>query len=200
MRTVLLALALAAVAQATDPHGSPDAEEALALCHRAQDGPAAEKADLLARGLSLAERAVAADERDAVAHFAVFCHLGEQLRQKGVSFAGLTGIRRLRREVDRTLELAPDYADALAGKGSLLLDTPRLLGGDAAEGEALLRRALAVDPDYLGARLDLARALADRGARAEARAEAGRALVLAERRHDADAAAEARKLLARAGS
>src|SRR6185436_14039748 len=54
--------------------------------------------------------------------------------------------------------IAADDGDGLAGKGALLLNLPRLLGGDAAEGERLVRRALAIDPDYLGPRLTLVEA------------------------------------------
>jgi tetratricopeptide (TPR) repeat protein len=107
-------------------------------------------------------------------------------------------VRRLRREIDRTLELAPDYSDALVGKGALLLDLPRLLGGDPAEGERLLRAALRVDPDYVDARLKLARALDARGAKAEAREEAVRAVAAAERDpDDREQLEEARELLTR---
>ena len=150
---------------------------------------------MLDRALARAERAVADDERDALAHFAVFCSLGGKMRRAGLGVGALVDLRRLRREVDRTLELAPDFADALAGKGALLLDAPRLLGGDPKEAERLLRRALEVDPDYLGPRLDLVRALRARGAEAEAHAEAERALEVAKRKTDAEGIARAQALL-----
>ena len=101
--------------------------------------------------------------------------------------------------MDRTLALAPDFAPALLGKGSLLLNVPWALGGDAAEGERLVRRALAVDPEYFSARLRLAETLADHGQKAEARVEAKHALEIAEREHDADDITAARSLLATLG-
>src|SRR4029077_9436985 len=127
----------------------------------------------------------------------IFCNLGTEMKQRGVSVRSLVEIRRLRREVDRTLELAPEWADALVGKGSFLLELPRMLGGDTVEGERLVREALRVDPDFLTARLTLAHALPDRAARAEARTEAARAQALAERKGDRDGAGEARALLDR---
>ena len=171
----------AAVAVAADPPGTPRSRAAVALCNRADEAPAAEQPALLDRALHAAEQAIADDERDALAHFALFCSLGGKMRRAGAGIGALVDLRRLRREVDRTLELAPDFADALAGKGALLLDPPRLLGGDRTEGERLLRRALEIDPSYLDPRLELARSLAARGARDEARAEAGRALAIARR-------------------
>ena len=187
-------LALACRARAADPPGSPRGNQALAVCLAAAASPEERRANL-ARGLALAEEAVAADERDAKAHFAVFCNLGNDVKLRGVAVTSLFAVRRLRREIDRTLELAPDYADALVGKGEFLCELPRLLGGDAAEGERLLRAALRVDPGFIEAHLGLARALAARGERDEARAEARRAVVEAERAHDPAKATEARELL-----
>jgi tetratricopeptide (TPR) repeat protein len=192
-------LQVRAPARAADPSGSPRAEEALALCNRSDDAAAADKAALLDRALALGEEAIAADAADARAHFAVFCALGHRMELDGKGIRSLLALGRLRREIDRTLELAPDYSDALMGKASLLLDAPRLLGGDAAEAERLLQRALSTDPDYGSARLRLASALAARGARDEARTEARRALATAERKHDAPLAGEARALLAKLG-
>jgi hypothetical protein len=196
----LAAVALAvAFAAAADPPGTPAAHAALDLCHRAQDAPPSERAALFGRALRLAEQAVAEDERDAIAHFAVFCSLGGKMELAGLRVGALLGLRRLRREVDRTLELAPDFSDALAGKGALLLDTPRLLGGDPAEGERLLRRAIALDPGYLRPRLDLVRALAARGARTEAHTEAERALEIARRGRDTGGVARLEAILEKLG-
>ena len=195
--TAALALAvLGAGALAADPPGSRRANKALALCEREADS-VEERRALLARGLTLAEEAVAADDGDAKAHFAVVCNLGKEMELRGVSAANLISLRRLRREIDRTLALAPDYADALLAKGALLSGLPRLLGGDREEGERFMRAALAVDPDYLGAHLALAKALAERGDREMARTEAERALALAKVRADARAAEDARALVAR---
>jgi tetratricopeptide (TPR) repeat protein len=190
---------VSAPALAADPKGSPRADEALALCNKSDDAPTGEKAALLDRSLALAEEAIAADGADAKAHFAAFCALGHRMELDGAGVRSLLALRRLRQEIDRTLELAPDYSDAMVGKASLLLDAPRILGGDALEAERLLRRALAKDPEYGSARLRLASALADRGARDEARTEARRGLATAERKNDAAQAAEARALLTKLG-
>jgi len=197
VRLLLLGLCtLAASAVAGEPPGSAAAKRALAACETASalDGDAGDA--LLARGLREAEAAVVADPDDALAHFAVFCTLGERLRRRGPSLRSLWELRRLHGEIDRTLALAPDFPDALAGKGALLLDAPRVLGGNAAEAEAWLRRAVALDPEWIAPRLDLVRALRRRGASQEATAEARRALAIAERSGDADDVARARDAVA----
>jgi tetratricopeptide (TPR) repeat protein len=196
---VLSVVACVAPIGATDPPGTAAARDALAQCHRSAEAPASERARLLQDALAAADAAVAGKPDDALAHFARFCVLGEQAKLAGTSITSLGKARAMRQAVDRALELAPDFPDALFGKGALLLGLPRLLGGDAAEGERLVRRALDIDPDYVEARLTLARALADRGAREEARAEAARAARVAERKGDAADAAAARRILADLG-
>lgn len=176
------------------PDGSPAAREALALCVQPGGDPARWK-----RGVALAEQAIEAHDADATAHFAVFCNLGKQADAAGVSMTGMLAVRRLRREIDRTLALAPDWDDALVAKGSFLMQLPRMLGGDAAEGERLLRRVLTRDPDFHEAHFELARGLAANGRRADARVAAERAVALADRAHDADVAERARKLLRELG-
>jgi tetratricopeptide (TPR) repeat protein len=170
-------------------------DDAVSLCRQADDAPYVEKRDVLERGIAAAEAAIAADEDDADAHFALFCNLGKRMRLDGVSLASLIGLRRLRHEIDRTLELAPANADALVGKAALLYYTPRLLGGDPAEGERLLHEALGIAPDYVEARLAIARLLRARGNRTAARAAARQALEDATHKAKPAVASEAMRLL-----
>jgi hypothetical protein len=153
--------AVAARGGEPEPAG-PATSDAVALCHEADQVPVAERSAVLARGLAPAEEAVRACPRDAVAHFAVFCNLGKCLemeRHGAGPFATLGDLRRVEREIDITLALAPDYPAALAAKGEMLVELPRLFGGDPREGERLLRRAVALDPDDPRMRLMLANVL-----------------------------------------
>jgi len=184
-------------AQGAEPAGTEASRAAIALCHQAQSAPDDAQEALLAQSLARADAAVGADPRDALAHFARFCALGEQARRSGASLTSLVKLFAIRDAVDRTLELAPDFPDALLGKGALLASVPRLLGGDPDEGERLVRRALAIDPDYVGARLFLAEAYADDGRTADARAEAERALDAARRKDDPEGIEDAQRMLSR---
>jgi len=161
---VLAALLLGAGMAAAEPSGSSTAREALLLCRHADTVTGDEREQALERGLKLAERAVAADARDALAHFATVCNLGRQMESAGMGIGQLFKLRRLRRELDATLELAPTDSDTLVAKGALLLRLPRLLGGDAVEAEKLLRRALDAEPGNGTARCYLAHALSVRDA------------------------------------
>ena len=186
---------IAAAAAAVDPPGTPRSQHALAVCLEARATAPAERAPRLERAVKIAEEAVEADARDPVAHFALFCALGEKARMAGVSVQSLTAVSRMRSAVDRALELEPEYVDALVGKGAFLMNLPRLLGGSRKEGEALMRRGLALDPDLFDGRIELARGLEAWGDRKQARIEAQAALAVAERRGDANDIATARELL-----
>jgi hypothetical protein len=141
---VVSCIALGSPARALD--GSERAREALGLCHAAADASPMTRKPMLQRGLAMAEEAVTADERDALAHFAVFCTLGRKMQHEGVGLGSLAAVRRLRREIDRVLELKPTAVDALVAKAAFLNELPGMLGGDEDEAERLIRQAVALEP------------------------------------------------------
>jgi tetratricopeptide (TPR) repeat protein len=112
---------------------------------------------------ALAERAVTSDDRNADAHFALFCSLGEQMRIDGETLSSALGFGRMMTALDRTLELNPDHLDALSSKGTFLIRLPVFLGGDTAKGERILREVIRRDPKSVNARVALARVYAARG-------------------------------------
>ena len=131
------------------------ARAALAMCRSVGTLAPEDRLARLDEGLVLAEAAMHDDPTSALAHFAAFCNRGKRLQLTGFSFGAFGEVRRLRHEIDRALELAPDWSEALAGKGAMLVALPRLLGGDAEEGERLLRRALTLDPTNVEAHIIL---------------------------------------------
>src|SRR5438552_18122577 len=105
------------------------------------------------RGRAFGNQAVTLDGQSAEAHFAVFCNMGELMRLDGETLSSVFQLRRLNAEIDRTLELNPEYTEAMAAKGILLIRLPRLLGGDAERGETLLRRVRREGPHAGGVRV-----------------------------------------------
>jgi len=156
------ALLLASPSVAVPP-GSVSATEALAICDQADTMPQAAREAALARGEAIARAALAADPSDARAHFALFCHLGRRMKHAGIGLSALFDLAPLKREIDTAQRLAPNDADVLAAKGALLLELPRLFGGDPIEAERLLHRALVIEPSNTDARCFLAAALRARG-------------------------------------
>ena len=133
------------------------------------------------QGQTLAEQAVAADDRNSDAHFALFCNLGEQLRLDGESVTSVFGFRRMMSELDRALELDPSHVDALSAKGTLLVRLPGLMGGDLEKGEQLLQQVVKQAPKAVNARLVLAKIRSERGRHQEAMVLASDALAIAQK-------------------
>jgi len=149
------------------------------------------------KGQALGEQAVALDDRSADAHFALFCNLGELMRIDGeLSITSVMGFLRMMKELDRTLELAPDHLAALSAKGTFLLRLPSLLGGDKEKGEKLLLYVLLKAPQSVNARLALAKSYCANGRHSEALSLASEALDLAQAQRQDDFAPEAAKVLA----
>ncbi len=176
----------------------PLIEGAMKECH--QGRVLQERAARIAhfeRGQALGEQAVRLNDQSAEAHFALFCNLGELMRIDGeVSISSVIGFRRMMKELDRTIELAPGHLDALSAKGTFLVRLPGLFGGDAEKGERLLRYVINQEPQAVNARLSLAKSYCARGRHAEAVALATQALDLAQAQHREDFIPEASQVLA----
>lgn len=147
------------------------------------------------QGQAFAEQAVALDERSAEAHFSLFCNLGELLRVDGESLTSLFGLRRMMKELDRALELNPEYLEAISAKGALLVKLPGILGGDVGKGEALLLQVISRAPKAVNARLALAKVRCEHGRHHEAVILASDALTIAQKHNQADFIPEARAVL-----
>lgn len=193
----LLLWTAAARGEPPEPGGTL-AREAIAICQEADHTPASERAAVLAAGLARAEEAVKVDPQDAAAHFAVFCNLGKGLMNRSGwrLFAVLGDLSRARREIDVALALAPNYAGALAAKGAMLAQLPRLFGGDPEEGARLLQSAVALHPGDPKMHLMLAKVLDAIGQRDAARLHASIALAILERAGPAHELANARTFVA----
>lgn len=189
----------AAAAHAGHPSSAgPQALAAIEICQQSDGMPPPERAALLAAGLALAEQAAATNPQDAAAHFAIFCNLGKSLMYRSTwkLFGALSDLRRAKNEIDLALTLAPDYAPALAGKGAMLAELPRVLGGDRDEGARLLLRAVALSPQDPKLLLALAEVLKDSGELDAARAHASTAIGILERAGPVDDLSSARAFVA----
>lgn len=172
------------------------ANKALEQC--TQGRVAKERAVRLAhfrQGQVLGEQAVVLDERYPEAHFSLFCNLGELLRVDGESLTSLFGLRRMMKELDRALELNPEYLEAISAKGTLLVKLPGILGGDVEKGEALLQQVVSRAPKAINARLALAKVRCEHGRHHEAVTLASDALAIAQKQNQADFIPEARAVL-----
>jgi tetratricopeptide (TPR) repeat protein len=139
------------------------AQRALDCLHQGED-TATKEAKLAAYrdGLQWAERAVAADDNNADAHYARFANQGRIMLLEGAA-ANPLNLLTVNRELDRTLELNPNHADALAARGGMYRQLPWVLGGSLEKAADYLSRAVALDPDACGSRIELAETYRDMG-------------------------------------
>ncbi|MDQ6735894.1 MAG: tetratricopeptide repeat protein [Nitrospirota bacterium] len=107
-------------------------------------------------GARFAQRAVAIDAANADAHYLYAANLGSAVQLKGAMASALT-VNDLKAHVRRALALKPDHAPALHMMGMMFEELPWFLGGDRDAALTHLQRAVAADPHYVHARLDLAK-------------------------------------------
>lgn len=145
------------------------------------------------RGRALAEKAVKLDARLADAHFALFCSIGERMRANGEVLFSVFEYGEMMNALDKTLSINPNHLDALSSKGTILIEIPRLIGGDPEKGEVMLRQVIKEDPTAINARVVVARACAERGEKDEALMLAKTALDLAKEQKREDLIPEAQE-------
>jgi tetratricopeptide (TPR) repeat protein len=108
-------------------------------------------------GARIAREAINLQEQNAQAHYLYAANLGSAAQLTGGMASALT-VSELKAHVRRALELKQDHAPALHMMGMMLEELPWFLGGDREGALNYLKRAVAVDPGYTHARLDLAKA------------------------------------------
>jgi hypothetical protein len=121
-------------------------------------------------GARIAKRALELQDANAAAHYLYAANLGSAAQLNGLMASALT-IQDLKYHVTRALELQNDHAPSLHMMGMMFEELPWVMGGDSRAALGYLQRAIAVDPSYTHARLDLAKAYIKRKDVASARRE-----------------------------
>ncbi len=116
----------------------------------------AERVSAYEHGARAAQRVVAAAPGNERAHLLLAFNSGRLAEIAGVSRA-LGLVTTIRHESETVLRLNASSVDGLILAGGLAAGLPRLMGGDRAKAEALLVRALELDPHHTGGRVELAR-------------------------------------------
>ncbi len=123
-----------------------------------------EKIAAYKRCRDVAKRAVALDQSNADAHFAVFAAEG-RLELLNGAVPNPVNLYRAQERLDHVLELDPGHSAGLAAKGGLYRQLPWMLGGDLEKAESFLKRAIELNPEAIGARIELAATYFDKGER-----------------------------------
>jgi tetratricopeptide (TPR) repeat protein len=122
------------------------------------------------RGRDVAKRAIELAPKSPEAHLWYAANLGRWAITKGKLRAAFL-LSTLQEEIKTVLDLDPNHVAGLALAGSFYLETPGFLGGDLARAEAYEKKALALDPHFTRARVELAKVLIEQRRYPEARRE-----------------------------
>jgi tetratricopeptide (TPR) repeat protein len=134
-----------------------------------------ERLDAYSQGRDAALRAIAAAPQSAEAHLYYAINLGRWAETKGLLRSALA-LSTVREEVDLVLRLDPRSVEGETLAGSLAAALPGFLGGSASGAEQHFRRALALDPQRAGVRVELAQLYVKEKRYADARRELDLAL------------------------
>lgn len=107
------------------------------------------------KGIEYGKRAVEVNPNGKEGHFFYMANMGALARIRG-TWMSIWKFRRIKKEMDKTLDLDPDYVPALVARAQYLTEMPRIFGGDEQEAVRLYQRALEIDPGYIVAHYYLA--------------------------------------------
>jgi len=122
------------------------------------------------RGREIGRRAVELAPKSHDAHLWYAINTARWGETKGV-LRSLFLLPTIREELTTLLELDPRSVRAHILAGNVLLEVPGFAGGDRAKAEEHFKKALAIDPRFTNARVDLARVYIADGRYADARRE-----------------------------
>ena len=122
------------------------------------------------KGARLAKKALEQEETSADAHFLYAANLGKAAQLQGLVFAAFT-LPKLKKHVNRALELDEEHAPAHHMLGRMYEELPWFLGGDIEAAGEQLKKAVSLDTRYAPARLDLGKCYLKHGRSQEAAKE-----------------------------
>jgi len=114
------------------------------------------------KGVEYGRRAVKANRDGKEGHFYYMANIGAIAQLKGI-LQSMWKLRKIKREMDRTLEIDPNYPPALLARAQFLMEMPGVFGGDNQEALRLCARVIRLDPDHLPTYIAMARLLAAEG-------------------------------------
>jgi tetratricopeptide (TPR) repeat protein len=152
-----------AYASANSDQAKQLAERALVVMRQGEDEPSIElKRKYYQEGQRLAEQSLELQEMSADAHFARFANMGRLLALSG-AVPSPWNLWEINRELNRTLEIDPLYADAWAAKGGMYRQLPGFVGGSDKKAEQCLKKAIELDEHAVSARVELAELYREQG-------------------------------------
>ncbi len=113
------------------------------------------KIHMWSKGTEYGRRAVEVNPEGKEGHFFYMANMGALARIQG-TWMSILKFRRVKREMDKTLELDPNYPPVLVARAQYLTELPWIFGGDEEEAVRLYYRVLELDPGFIVAHYYLA--------------------------------------------
>jgi len=107
------------------------------------------------QGMVLAETLIKVNDKNPWGHFWFAANYGAICQIRGI-LKSLTGLKKIRAEFNRALELDPQNSDVIYALAILFLRVPSFAGGDREKGILYLKRAIQYDHKFTLPYLDLA--------------------------------------------
>jgi len=133
-------------------------------------GTREEKLAAYDEGREAGRRAVALAPQNVLAHIWYASNTGRWGQTNGV-VRSLFLLSTVKAEMQKILELDPNFAPGYVLAGQLYLDVPGIAGGDLDRAEAMFRKGLTIAPHFTSLRMGLARTLIKKGRIEDARRE-----------------------------
>lgn len=119
----------------------------LYLCRGASLSGKKDKLEHFETGVQYANKAIKTDASKKEGHFYYCVNTGSIVEIDGV-MKNILKVRGLKKANDKALAIDPNYAPALVVDGRFDIDLPGIFGGSNEEGEAKLKKAIQLEPNY----------------------------------------------------
>jgi len=126
--------------------------------HYLRDNTSEIKWDRFKKGSKIAKKAIESAPSDPNAYFYYVANEASLAKCKGI-IGSYFLVKRIKKGINKVLELDPNHTEGIAMKGAVLNSIPGIMGGDVKEAEILIRKSLLLDPHLTSTKIFLAKNL-----------------------------------------
>ena len=126
--------------------------------HYLRDNNSQVKWDRFKKGSEVAQKAIKVDPSNPDTYFYYVANEASLAKFKGI-LGSFFLVKRIKKNVNKVLELDPNHTEGIAMKGAVLNSIPGIMGGDVKEAEKLIRKSLLLDPHLTSTKIFLAKNL-----------------------------------------
>ena len=126
--------------------------------HYLRDNSSPVKWDRFKKGSEIAQKAIKVDPSNPDTYFYYVANEASLAKSKGI-IGSYFLVRRIKKGINKVLELDPNHTEGIAMKGAVLNSIPGIMGGNVKEAEKLIRKSLLLDPHLTSTKIFLAKNL-----------------------------------------